>query len=295
MNSKNAELPVETAGGDDVRILRPVHPRDHWRREVPTGTEVTRLAVLDLETTGICPSRYRAIEFAVAMLCIDTNGRIVAIEGGGGTLIDPGHAICAEIEKLTGISDDMLVGQTIDAEYTAAFLSQADFVCSFNANFDRAHLEVLLPGLPPIDWCCAMADLKWRDLGFEPGPQGWLLAQAGHFNPSVHRAASDVQSLCTLLAHELDDGTTIAGRLLDAARAPAWRFEAKNAPYSAKDDLRELRYAWSSRHKRWHKHVRADEYERDLAIYRAKVGGEPAIVELPPSQRYRPDWTWRPA
>lgn len=295
MNSENNTSSVEAADEDHVRVLRPVHRRDYWPRVVPPGTEVTRLVVLDLETTGICPTRYRAIEFAAAMLCIGPDGRIVAIEGGGSALIDPGHPISREIEQLTGISDDMLAGQGIDAEKTAAFLARGDYVCSYNAQFDRAHLEVLLPDLPPLNWCCAMTDVKWRDLGFETGPQGWLLAQTGHFNPSVHRAASDVQSLCTLLSYELNDGDTIAGRLIEAARAPAWRFEAKCAPFASKDELRELRYTWSARHKRWHKHVRDEDYRRDLALYRAKIGGEPAIVELPATDRYRPDWTWRPS
>jgi DNA polymerase-3 subunit epsilon len=294
MKSNNSSL-SSLGDTDDVRILRPVHGRDHWPREVPPGVSINRIAVLDLETSGICARRHKAIEFAVAMLAVDDAGKVVAVEGGGSTLIDPGYALGQDIEQLTGITNAMVRGNCIDAEYTIAFLSRADFVLSFNASFDRAHLERLLPTMPLLPWACALRDVDWRSAGFEPGPQAWLLAQAGFFNPQIHRAASDVQSLCTLLDHKLSDGSTIIGKLLDTARQPAWRLEAKLAPYGLKDDLKAMGYSWSSENRIWHKHVRNPDFQREYENYIALIGSAPAVVELPATARYRPNWTWRPA
>ena len=79
--------------------------------------------------------------------------------------------------------------------------------------------------------------------------------------------------------------------------APAWRFEARNASYRFKDELRQHRYRWAADtgRKVWHKHVREGEYDAELDWYRTAIGQEPAIVELPATQRYRAERTWKAA
>lgn len=277
------------------RILQPVHDRDHWPRVIQDGQSVTRLAVIDLETTGLDPRRHKAIEFSMVMLALDESGHIAAIEGGGSGLVDPGYPITPEIEALTGITSAMVAGKRINEPRAMAFLQRADYLCSFNAGFDRPHLERLLPAIPQLPWCCAMKDIDWRAIGFEPGPQAWLLAQAGYFNSAIHRAESDVQSLCTLLDHTLNDGETVMAKLLRTAREPAWRFEAKHAPFRFKEDLKEWRYSYSSRHKLWHKHVRRSDFRFEYARYRKHLGQRPAVVPLQACDRYRTEWDWRPA
>ena len=274
-------------------ILRPVLPRDHWPRSVPDGADVTRIAVLDLETTGIDPRRHAAIEIAVAILAVDGGGEIVAIERGGSALINPGFAVSNEIEKLTGITNEMLNGKGIDTAKITEFLD-VDLLVSFNAGFDRPHLENLLPHLPAMPWACAMVDINWRSLGFEPGPQGYLLAQCGYYNASIHRAMSDVQSLITLLNHTHSDGETITSKLLSAARAPAYRFEARNA-YFGKHHLIERRYRWSGKNKVWHKYVLHENFRAEYRWYLKAIGKRPAITLLPPQARHLPEWKWRAA
>lgn len=298
MNIQEGRPPGErrdVAPTDEVRILRPVEGRDHWPRQAPAALPIKRVAVLDTETTGIDPLRHTVIELCIAMCCVDAAGRIVAIEQVASVFNDPGVPLTPEVAALTGITNEMIAGEGFNHEQVIAHLLTADYVVSYNAAFDRAHLEQLLPDLPALPWACAMNDIPYRELGFEPGPQGYLLAQCGRYNPNVHRAIADVQSLVNLLAHEHSDGETLMAKLLRAADEPAWRLEATDAPYRFKGDLKEWLYAFSGKHKLWHKHVRPSDFRAEYARYRQLIGQRPSVVPLPASERYRADWTWKPA
>jgi hypothetical protein len=78
--------------------------------------------------------------------------------------------------------------------------------------------------------------------------------------------------------------------------APAWRFEATRAQYDKRHDLKDRGYRFRKQGlgALWHKHVRSDEYDDELAWYRHCLGMEPSIVELPATERYRDECTWTP-
>lgn len=289
-------------GNDDARqhhtrILHPVRRRENWRRTAPDGEIVRRVCVLDTETTGLAVDRHQIIELCAAIVLVNAAGRIAAVQCVKNGLVDPGHPLSAEIAELTGLSDSDLAGHSISGDELTALIEYCDGVVAFNAAFDRPFVEKLLSKHVPVQWGCAMADVPWRQLGFEPGPQGYLAMQAGRFMPSAHRAQDDVLALIELLDHVCADGESVMAKTLSAMTADAWRFEAKGAPFRYKDDLRERRYrfAWERTHKRWHKHVRLSSYQEELDWYRRTIGQEPAIVPLPATERYRADSTWKPA
>jgi DNA polymerase-3 subunit epsilon len=227
----------------------------------------------------------------------DAAGRIAGIERTGSGVIDPGHPLSPEIIALTGLTDEMVAGKAVNREQLAAFIAASEGVVAFNAAFDRPFVDALLPDLPPMPWGCAMADVSWRKLGFEPGPQGYLLMQAGKFAPRAHRAMDDIFALAELLDHVCGDGETVMAKVLAAMDAKAWRVEATSAPYQKRDLLRERRYRFRPEWRGggvWHKHVRPDELEAELAWYREAIGKEPSLVELSATERYRADSTWTP-
>lgn len=299
---KNSEQQPEPSGSAeacpvDWRILRPVRARNDWLRKAPYEGAVRRIAVVDTETTGLAVERHQIIELCMAIVLVNDAGRIVAVEVVRSGLVDPGHPLSAEIVELTGLTDTELAGRSIDDDQVAEMLTSCDGAVAFNAGFDRPHLEKMLGRNVPVPWGCAMADVPWRKLGFESGPQGYLLNQAGYYISSAHRAKDDVLALIQLLDHVCDDGETVMAKTLAAMDAPAWRFEAQGAPYGYKDDLREQRYrwAWGRLHDVWHKHVRAEAYQAELNWYVSTIGKEPVIVPLPASERYRFHTTWTPA
>ena len=300
---KNSEQQPEASGSAeacpvDRRILLPVRSRNEWpHTAAPEEDAVRRIAVVDTETTGLAVERHQIIELCVAIVQVSDTGRIVAIEIVRSGLIDPGHPLTAEIVELTGLTDKILAGRSIDAEQVAAVLASCDGAIAYNAGFDRPFVEKMIGRHVPIAWGCAMADVPWRKLGLELGPQGYLLNQTGRFMPSAHRAKDDVLALIQLLDHVCDDGETVMAKTLAAMEALAWRFEAQGAPYGYKDDLRDQRYrwAWGRLHNLWHKHVRAEAYQAELDWYVSTIGKEPVIVPLPASERYRFHTTWTPA
>lgn len=282
---------------EERRILTPVRQREDWAKTVEGHQPLRRITVLDTETTGLDWRRHQIIEIAVARVLVDAAGRIVSIERTGSSLIDPGHPLSPEISELTGLTDAMVAGKSINGEQLAAFLADGEAVVAFNAAFDRPFIDALPPDLPPMKWGCAMADVPWRKLGFEPGPQGYLLMQAGKFAPRAHRALDDVLALTELLDHVCGDGETVMAKVLAAIDGKAWRIEATSAPYQKREQLWERRYRFRKEMRGggvWHKLVRSDELEAELAWYRETIGKEPSLVDLPATERYRADSTWTP-
>ena len=281
----------------DRRTLHPVRGRDDWPRTAPEGEATRRIAVVDTETTGLALEKHQVIELCVAIAEVNDAGRIVAVPTVRSGLVDPGHPLPEEIAELTGLTDADLAGRSIDRNQLAEMLAACDGVVAYNAGFDRPFVEKLIGRHVSVPWGCAMADVPWRQLGFEPGPQGYASMQAGYYMPSAHRAKDDVLALIQLADHVCADGETIMAKTLAAMDAPAWRFEAQGAPYGYKDDLREQRYrwAWGRLHNCWFKQVRPTSYQEELAWYVRTIGQQPVIVSLPASERYRFHTTWTPA
>lgn len=287
----------EPMSGGETRVLHPVRQRDEWPRTAPAGARFRRICVVDTETTGLAADRHKVIEICAAIVLVDEFGRVAAVQSIGSGLEDPGHPLSREITELTGLRDADLAGIQIDRDKLTKFISYCEGVVAFNSVFDRPFVEALLPALPLMPWGCAMKDVPWRQLEFEPGPQNYLLMQSGRFNAAAHRAQDDVLSLIQILDHVCHDGESVMSKVLLAIDAPAWRFEASNAAYGYREDLREQRYRWAPArtHRLWHKHVRAAEHQDEINWYVRTIGKQPVIVPLPASQRYRADSTWKPA
>jgi len=279
------------------RVIRPTRSRNDWPRSAPDDDSVRRLCVIDVETTGIDVDRHLVIEICAAIVLVNGAGRIVGVESIGTGVRDPGQPLSREIRELTGLTDADLAGKEIARQPLIQFIETCDGVVAFNAGFDRPHVEKLLPELRPLPWGCVWRDVRWRQLGFEPGPQGYLLMQAGCYNPSAHRAQDDVLALIELLDHVCNDGESVAAKVMAGMDAPAWRFEAANAAYGYRTDLREQRYRWAAErtHRLWHKHVRQTDFRDEYDWYKRTIGMRPVIVPLPASERYRAERTWAPA
>lgn len=302
VNHNSAAAGIDPGGREQLRnqqeqrVLTPVRQREDWPREVVGDQPLRRIAVIDTETTGLDWTRHWVIEICAAILLVDTNGRIAAIEGMGSGVEDPGHPLPPEIVELTGLTDAMVQGKEIMREKLTAFIAGCDGAIAFNSGFDRSFVEALLRGLPLMPWGCAMADVPWRRLQFQPGPQNYLLMQMGRFNADAHRARDDVLSLIELLDHVCRDGESVMAKVLAAMDGKAWRFEATYAPYHLKELLKDKRYRFRSEGRSgvWHKHVREADYDAELQWYVDTFGEQPTIVELPATERYRFERSWKP-
>ena len=285
----------DALAGDDgqTRVLHRITPLHEWRPPANAGSPFKKIAVLDLETDGLDPLYNEILEIAVAMIVIDEQGRVIEVESEKSGLQQPSRPIEPQIEKITGITDAMVVGKRLVPQKIAEHLQAADACLAFNAGFDRRHLEMLVSEVGEMPWICAMADIDWQALGFDGSAQGYLLMQAGMFNPTAHRAADDVASLIHLLAHECRDGRTVMTHALAGARSPTWRFEASDLPYRLRKEVYRRGYRYSYRGVN-HKLVREADYDAEVAWYHDLVGRDPTIVPVDWTARYRADWTWEP-
>lgn len=235
---------------DDYRVLTRVKPID---RRLPIGAAHGGLVgiAIDVETTGLDHEQHEVIEFAAQRFRLDEHGRIVETGRPRSWLEQPTRPIDPEITRITGLSDLDVSGRAISDGEATAMLLGSDFVVAHNAGFDRPFVEKRLPLASGMPWACTLHDVDWAELGVEGRSLSSLLVSAGRFY-DAHRAVTDVMALLTLLDWKLDDGGTVAGRMIERARTPTWRIDADDAPFSAKDVLKERGYRWDAKARAWY-------------------------------------------
>ena len=285
--------PAAPGEEDQTRVLHRITPLSEWQPPANAGPPFMKIAVIDTESTGFDLQFDELIEIAVAMIAIDEQGHVIAVENLKSGMQQPSRPIEPRISAITGITDEMTGGRRFVPQQIADHLALADACLAFNAAFDRRHLEQLVPAVGKMPWICAMADVDWLVLGFDGRAQGYLLMQSGLFNPTAHRAADDVASLVNLLAHTCDGGHTVMAHALAGAKAPSWRFEASDLPYRLRKDVYRRGYR-PSYHGVYHRLVREQEHDAEIAWYRELVGRDPTTVPVDWVNRYRADWTWSP-
>jgi len=268
----SAMVAALTASGR-YRVLQRLDPRPFI--EPPDGSE-TRLGLfLDVETTGLDPSRDEIIELAMVPFTYSLDGRIFEIRDAFQKLRDPGRSIPPEITAMTGITDEMVAGQIIDPAEVVAFASGAALVVAHNAAFDRRFAERLSELFATKPWACSMTQIDWGAEGYEGTKLAYLTMEAGFFYDR-HRAKDDCIAAIELLAASLPKaGVPAMARLLERARRPNWRIWAENAPYDLKDQLKARGYRWngdSTRNPRaWYIDVDNDAREQELSYLRTHV------------------------
>ena len=241
---------------DDVRILRRLEIK-----QGPTGEGDVRdthvCTVVDVETTGVDHENDRIIQLALRRLRYDGHGLITNIDRSYSWFEDPGEPISPEIQRLTGITDEMVAGKEIDGEAVTRMLTHSSLVVAHNAAFDRKWIEKRLPEAANLAWGCSMAEIDWPGRGFDGRKLGFLGMQCGWYF-DAHRAEADVDAVIGLLRHRFDDGRPAMGELLENAERPSWLIRAYGAAFEQKDRLRCRGYRWDAKRKVWAKEVRDD-------------------------------------
>ncbi len=251
----------------DYRVLRRLVPRDAF---TPVANqEPFKIGVLlDVETTGLDAKTDEVIELGMVKFAYCADGRVAHVIDSFGSLNEPANSIPAEITALTGISNDMVAGQCIDATAVSGFISDANIIIAHNANFDRRFAERYWGEFERKHWGCSATEIDWRAHGFEGSRLGYLLMGAGLFH-TAHRAVDDCRALLEVLAMTLPrtDRPSL-GALLDRARRRTVRIWAEDAPFDLKDVLKRRKYRWNDgsdgRPRAWH--IEIDEASVDAEI-----------------------------
>lgn len=255
------------------RVLRRLERRRFI--EHPNGSE-TRLGLfLDVETTGLDPINDEIIELAMVPFTYGLDGRIFEVRDAFQKVRQPNKVVPPKITALTGITNEMVAGQSIDPAEVAEFVRDAVLVVAHNAAFDRRFVERLSDVFITKPWACSMTQVDWGAEGYDGTKLAYLAMGAGFFYER-HRAVHDCIAAIELLATPLPKtGIAAMAKLLERARRPSWRIWAENAPFDLKDVLKARGYRWNSdknaNPRAWYIDVDEDIRDQELAYLRAEI------------------------
>ena len=293
MTTHNAAASFEAAlrlcaSREDVRILRRVRPISALVNDGPPIGRTRRIAIVDTETTSVDVQTAEVIEIAAAVVLVDDAGEMRAVEETRRGLRDPGIPIPAEVQRLTGISDDDVAGRGLNVPRWEALLGGSDLIVAHNSAYDAPIVERLLPGIKGHAWACSMREIDWAAHGFDGAKLGHLLMQIGYFTTG-HRADADVISLAHLLTHRPDGVRPLMAELIARAAQPSLRFEATGAPFDKRHLLKARGYRWDAREKVWWRELAEAEHETEaLWLARdAELRATPRVTQLSWNTRYR--------
>jgi DNA polymerase-3 subunit epsilon len=252
----------------DYRVLRRLVPRTTF---APSTGEVTKTGILiDVETTGLDQQNDEIIELGMVKFDYLPDGRIAGLRDVFTSFNEPAGPIPPEVSALTGITDEMVAGQKIDAAAVSSFVADAVIVIAHNAGFDRKFAERYWPIFEHKAWGCSATEVEWRKYGFEGSRLGYLLNGASFFHQG-HRAVDDCHAMLEILAFELPTiGTSALAVLLEQARKKTMRVWAEHSPFDLKDALKRRGYRWSDgsdgRLRSWYIDVEEIKLEAEIAF-----------------------------
>lgn len=257
---------------ENYRVLRRLIPR---ALSGPPSDDSKIGILLDFETTGLNTARDEVIELGMIKFFYSGSGEVTAVVDTFSSFNEPSESIPPEITALTGITDEMVRGQSIDTGAVSSFVSNAGIVIAHNANFDRKFAERGWPIFSEKCWGCSAQEIEWRKYGFDGSRLGYLLSGVGYFH-EAHRAVDDCQALLEILACKLPttDQTALAV-LLERARQTTFRIWAEDSPFDLKDELKRRGYRWNdgsdSRPKAWFVDVGENRRDEELQFLRKRI------------------------
>lgn len=254
---------------NDFRILERIpYTSDSFTfpcRLHPIQGDEIRVIVLDLETTSLDTSTAKVIEIGMVELMYSPSmGAVTEIVGKYSELECPGEPLSDEVQRATGITDEMVAGKRIDDAGVAQFIGNDPLVIAHNSGYDRSIFERRFPSLRGMRWGCSVKDIPWRALGFESAKLDYLAMKLAGFY-DAHRASTDCLAVTWVL-----NSVDIAWRvLIDSIFQPSYIVRAIGAPFDVKDVLKANGYRWddgeSGRPKHWWKSVAHETLEQETA------------------------------
>lgn len=214
---------LEASG--DYRIIKRFVPVEYYCH--PTPDDIKLGIYLDTETTGTNPKKDEIIELAMVPFEFDPSGKIYQVLPEYNAFQDPHRPIPEKITNITGITDDMVSGETIDVVEVGKMLKAAVLVVAHNAKFDRQFVEKLSDSFKDVSWACSISDINWNEEGIGGVKLDYLAYKYGFFY-DAHRATIDCQAGIEILSRQLPESGDLAlKRLLDKARRTDVRIWAR--------------------------------------------------------------------
>ncbi|MBT0571201.1 DNA polymerase III subunit epsilon [Curvibacter sp. CHRR-16] len=276
----------------DYKVLRRLQPRLHWGEisaDAVRAHALRQVVILDTETTGLDTANDRIIELAMLRVAVDMRtglpvGDVQVYDG----LEDPDIPITEAVTSITGIRAEDVQGQQLDEARIANLLDGADVVIAHNAAFDRPFVERRLPPFAQVNWACSLADVDWKASGLKSARLEDLAAHHGWFY-AAHRAEVDCHALLAVLAATSLTENTALQHVLERCHTRYLTVYALQAPFTAKDTLRQAGYRWNADERCWTVNITSDALDATLHwlktnVYSASV--QVGVLEQSAQERF---------
>lgn len=237
---------------------------EEWLAQNPDKYSIG--AAVDIETTGLEYNSDTIIEIGIRIFVYSNiTGEVLyrSIECYSG-LQDPGKSLSEDIKTITGISDDMLKGKSIDWDRVEKLLSMCHVIIAHNALFDRPFIDRLSTVSRNKIWGCSLNQINWKSLGFTSNKLELLSIYHGFFT-DAHRALNDADALIYLLS--LTNHKTqipYLSELLTNANKSTFRINALQTKFEKKELLKLRQYRWDPQNRFWFIDVSTDQFQSEI-------------------------------
>ncbi|MBP1753365.1 MAG: Exonuclease RNase and polymerase [Geobacteraceae bacterium] len=248
LNPLEAEIAITALHATgDFKVLRKLD-MENETRFTRKPVENSRIALcLDTETTGLDHTEDKVIELGIVAFEFNpATGEIIRITERHEGFEDPGEPLSEEIKEITGITDEMVIGQAFDDDMVVALAKKASLVIAHNAAFDRKFVESRFPLFATLPWACSVSQIDWQAERISARSLECLLYKCGGYYINAHRALEDAEGVLGLLLGQLPvSGTPIFKHLLEKSNEITSKICAVKAPYDKKDILKQRGYRWN--------------------------------------------------
>lgn len=202
---------------------------------------------IDTETTGLNHADDKIIELGIIAFEYDpTTSAIIRIIDKYNGFEDPGCPLANEITEITGITDEMIAGQSFDDDRVKYLADKASLVIAHNSAFDRKFVEERYPDFARLPWACTVTQIDWGKERISSRTLEYLLYKCGGFSINAHRALDDAEGVLGLLLCKLPvSGAPIFKALLEKSDELTSKICAVGAPFDKKDILKQRGYRWN--------------------------------------------------
>ncbi len=259
-------------------------------QETALFSEAKKGLVVDIETTGLNFDGDQIIELGLVSFEYNPKtGEILKVLETKDFLQDPGKPLSQEIIKITGLTDKILKGHSLDKKEIDRLFKDADLVVAHNASFDRNFINEVFPSSRNKVWACSKDDIPWRDLGHDCRTLQHLCNDF-LFYYDGHRAEIDCLATLKLLSQKDHvNGNLLLSYVLKTASKKSYTVNAVKAPFESKDLLKNAGYRWNPDKKFWYKTISEEELAENNKVlkeaYRS-ASAKPEIIEVLLTDRF---------